>query len=171
MEAAALLGAGAGGGGRHGLAARFREPETLILMGVALSSFAGAVIALVFNLAPSPIDATEILSWLLGSVENRGWADVGWGLVPLVIAGRSAPPPRRGGRALTLGEETARTSGLDMGRLKLMAVVAASIAAGAAVAMAGVIGFVGLAALRTWCVGRSGTTRAACSGPRRWPAP
>ena len=49
-------------------------------------------------------------------------------------------------RALTLGEETASTLGLDMPRLKLIAVIAASIATGASVAVAGVIGFVGLAA-------------------------
>jgi iron complex transport system permease protein len=52
----------------------------------------------------------------------------------------------RGLRALTLGEETARTTGLDLDRIKLIAVAAAAIATGAAVAIAGVIGFVGLAA-------------------------
>ena len=146
VETAALLGAGAGGLCVTAFAARFPEPEALILFGVALSSFAGAVMALIFNLAPSPVTLSEVMSWLLGSVENRSWADVGWGLGPLVIAGLLGASAGRGLRALTLGEETARTSGLDMGRLKLMAVVAASIATGAAVAVAGVIGFVGLAA-------------------------
>lgn len=146
VETAALLGAGVGGLCVTVFAARFPEPEALILFGVALSSFAGAVMALVFNLAPSPVTLSEVMSWLLGSVENRSWSDVGWGLGPLVIAGLLAGFAGRGLRALTLGEETARTMGLDMGRLKLIAVVAASIATGAAVAVAGVIGFVGLAA-------------------------
>ena len=47
---------------------------------------------------------------------------------------------------LSLGEETARTSGLQMARLRLLALLAAALATGAAVAVAGVIGFVGLAA-------------------------
>lgn len=146
VETAALLGAGAGGLCITVFAARFPEPEALILFGVALSSFAGAVMALLFNLAPSPVALSEVMSWLLGSVENRSWADVGWAFGPLVVAGLIGVSAGRGLRALTLGEETARTSGLDMGRLKLLAVIAASIATGAAVAVAGIIGFVGLAA-------------------------
>src|SRR5690606_31401197 len=49
-------------------------------------------------------------------------------------------------RMLALGEETARTSGLPMERLRMLAIVASALAAGSAVAVAGVIGFVGLAA-------------------------
>ena len=124
-----------------------RSPEALILFGVALSSFAGALTALIFNLSPSPIASAEVMSWLLGSVQNRSWIDVAW-VAPAVLLSRacwlrSASP---GLRMLSLGEETARTSGLSMGRLRMLALIAAAIAAGAAVAVAGVIGFVGLAA-------------------------
>lgn len=146
VEGAALLGAFIGGAVLVAFAARFPEPEALILFGVALSSFAGALTALVFNLSPSPIATAEVLSWMLGSVENRSWVDVGWTLAPLAVAGGLAARASLGLKALTLGEETAATTGLNMGRLKLTAVVAASLATGAAVAMAGVIGFVGLAA-------------------------
>lgn len=146
VEIAALAGATAGGLALVAFAARFPEPEVLILFGVALSSFAGALSALVFNLAPSPVAVADILSWMLGSVENRSWADVAWGAGPLAIAAGLAALTGRGLRALTLGEETARTSGLNLDRLKLIAVAAAAIATGAAVAIAGVIGFVGLAA-------------------------
>lgn len=146
VEAAALLGAALAGGGLLLFAARFPEPEALILFGVALSSFAGAVTALVFNLSPSPIATAEVLAWMLGSVENRNWGDVAWGLAPLGAAVALAGQAGRGLLALTLGEEAAATTGLPMRRLKLAAVAAAAIATGAAVAMAGVIGFVGLAA-------------------------
>lgn len=146
VETAALVGAAAGGLCIVGFAARFPEPEALILFGVALSSFAGAVMALAFNLAPSPVTLSEVMSWLLGSVENRGWSDVAWAAGPLAVAALMSVSTGRALRALTLGEETARTSGLDMARLKLVAVIAASIATGAAVAVAGIIGFVGLAA-------------------------
>lgn len=146
VETAALAGAAVGGLCVVAFAARFPEPEALILFGVALSSFAGAVTALVFNLAPSPVALSEVMSWLLGSVENRSWVDVAWAAGPLVVAGVLSLSTGRALRALTLGEETARTTGLAMGRLKLTAVIAASLATGAAVAVAGIIGFVGLAA-------------------------
>jgi iron complex transport system permease protein len=146
VETAALVGAAIGGLCVVGFAARFPEPEALILFGVALSSFAGAITALIFNLAPSPVALSEVMSWLLGSVENRSWVDVAWAAGPLAVAGLLSLTTGRALRALTLGEETARTTGLAMGRLKVTAVLAASIATGAAVAVAGIIGFVGLAA-------------------------
>jgi iron complex transport system permease protein len=55
IELAALVGALVGRRMVVGLAARFREPEALILFGVALSAFGGALTALVFNLSPSPV--------------------------------------------------------------------------------------------------------------------
>lgn len=146
VETAALAGAALAGLMLVGLAARVRAPEALILFGVALSAFAGALTALIFNLSPSPIAASEIMSWLLGSVQNRSWIDVLWiapGLVLALVLARIAAP---GLKMLTLGDEAASASGLDMRRLRLTAIVAACAAAGAAVAVAGVIGFVGLAA-------------------------
>ena len=146
VELAAMAGAGIGAAALVAFAARIRAPEALILFGVALSSFAGAATALIFNLSPSPIATAEVMAWLLGSVQNRGWADVLWvsaALVPAAaLARRSAP----GLTALSLGDETARTLGLPLDRLRLLALIAASLAAGAAVAAAGVIGFVGLVA-------------------------
>ena len=146
VEIAALIGAGLAGGILILFASKVRAPEALILFGVALSSFAGAATALIFNLSPSPIATAEVMSWLLGSVQNRSWIDVAW-VVPAVMvsalfAWRAAP----GLKMLSLGEETAATSGLPMARLRLFALIAAAVAAGAAVAVAGVIGFVGLAA-------------------------
>ena len=146
VEVSALVGAGVAGGLLVLFSARVRSPEALILFGVAVSSFAGAATALIFNLSPSPIATAEVMNWLLGSVENRSWIDVAWVtpavLASAVLAALAAP----GLRMLSLGEETARTSGLPMARLRLLALLAASLATGAAVAVAGVIGFVGLAA-------------------------
>lgn len=146
VEIAALGGAALAGGLLVLFSARVRSPEALILFGVAVSSFAGAATALIFNLSPSPIATAEVMDWLLGSVQNRSWLDVAWVtpavLAAAVLAAFAAP----GLRMLTLGEETARTSGLPMARLRLLALLAAALATGAAVAVAGVIGFVGLAA-------------------------
>ena len=146
VEVSALIGAGLAGGLLILFAVRVRSPEALILFGVALSSFAGAATALIFNLSPSPIATAEVMSWLLGSVQNRSWIDVAWVTPAIMLSGVLAAIAAPGLRMLSLGEETARTSGLPMARLRLLALLAAALATGAAVAVAGVIGFVGLAA-------------------------
>ncbi len=146
VEISALLGAAAAGGLLILFSARVRSPEALILFGVAVSSFAGASTALIFNLSPSPIATAEVMSWLLGSVQNRSWIDVAWVAPAVLVAGGLSALAAPGLRMLSLGEETARTSGLPMARLRLMALLATALATGAAVAVAGVIGFVGLAA-------------------------
>ena len=76
VEAAALAGALAAGAAVAVLAARFREPETLILFGVALAALGGAMTALIFNLSPSPITLAQVLAWLQGSLANRDWRDL-----------------------------------------------------------------------------------------------
>jgi len=146
IELAALVGALAAGGVVVGLAARFREPEVLILFGVALSAFAGALTALVFNLSPSPVAIAEVLAWLMGSVENRDFIDILRALAPMAVGAGFCLYASKGLRMLTLGEETAQMSGLPMARLRVAAVAGAALLAGASVAAAGVIGFVGLAA-------------------------
>jgi iron complex transport system permease protein len=146
LEGAALGGAVAAGGLVALLAARFREPETLILFGVALAALGGAVTSLVFNLSPQPVTYADILSWLMGSVANRGWGDLGWPLIPMAAGVGLCVYAGAGLRMLTLGEETAALSGLPMARLRVAAVAGAALLTGASVAIAGVIGFVGLAA-------------------------
>jgi iron complex transport system permease protein len=146
IEGAALVAAVATGTLLTALAARFREPETLILFGVALSAFAGALTSLVFNFSPSPVTLAEVFAWLLGSVANRDWSDVGRELVPMGAGVLLCAYAGRGLVMLTLGEETAALSGLPMARLRAAAVAGASLLTGAAVAMAGIVGFVGLAA-------------------------
>jgi iron complex transport system permease protein len=146
VEGAALVAAVMMGLALTALAARFREPETLILFGVAISSFAGALTSLVFNLAPSPVTLSEVFSWLLGSVANRDWSDIGRELTPMGLGAALCAYSARGLVMLSLGEESAVMSGLPMARLRGAAVAGASLLTGAAVAMAGIVGFVGLAA-------------------------
>jgi len=145
-EGAALAAALLMGVALTALAARFREPETLILFGVAISSFSGALTSLVFNLAPSPVTLSEVFSWLLGSVANRDWGDIGRELLPMGVGAGLCLYSARGLVMLSLGEESAVMSGLPMARLRGAAVAGASLLTGGAVAMAGIVGFVGLAA-------------------------
>ncbi len=125
---------------------RFPQRQSLILLGVAVSALCGALMALVFNLAPSPVTLSEIIGWMMGSVENRTWSDAAFCVGGLAVGGLLAWKAGKGLRVLTLGEETARSMGVDMVRLTQGLVVASSLLAGLSVAVAGIIGFVGLAA-------------------------
>jgi len=146
VEGAALAGALAGGAAIAVLAARFQEPEALVLFGVALAAFATAATNLVFNFSPSPVATADIMAWLLGSVENRDWPALGWAAVPMALGAALSIYCARGLTIMTLGEETAAVSGLPMARMRTLAVVGAALMTGASVALAGIIGFVGLAA-------------------------
>jgi iron complex transport system permease protein len=66
--------------------ARAESPLTLILAGIALATLAGAGISLALNLSPNPFAAMEIMSWLLGSLENRSFEHV-WLALPCIAVG------------------------------------------------------------------------------------
>jgi len=127
-------------------AMRIRSIVTLILLGVGLSSFAAAVMSLLLNLAPNPFTLSDMINWALGSVANRSLADLALA-VPFIAAGFAVLySTRRGLSVLTLGEEAAAGAGLDLRRQRIAVVLGAGIATGAAVGLAGAIGFVGIVA-------------------------
>ncbi len=126
------------------LAGRSESPLTLILAGIAVGTLAGAGISLALNLSPNPFAAMEIMSWLLGSIENRSMQHV-WIALPCIVIG--AALLLIGGRsldALTLGEDGASALGVDLKRLRLRLLLGVAIGVGGAVAVSGAIGFVGL---------------------------
>lgn len=127
-------------------AARVASVVTLILIGVGLSSFAGAVAALLLNLAPNPFSLADLLNWTLGTVANRSIDDIMLA-GPFLIAGfLCLGASARALSALSLGEETAFSLGVNLKRTRALVVVGAGLATGAAVAIAGAIGFVGIVA-------------------------
>jgi iron complex transport system permease protein len=117
-----------------------------LLAGLALASFAGAATALILNLAPNPFVALEIAFWLLGSLEDRStdhlMVAAPFMLASWVVLGSQA----RAFRALTLGEDAAASLGVDVSRTRMMVVAGVALGVGAAVAVAGAVGFVGLVA-------------------------
>jgi iron complex transport system permease protein len=126
------------------LAGRGAGTMTLILAGVAISSLAGALTQLALNLAANPFAVTEIVYWLMGSLSDRSLPYV-WLIMPLMaigwgLIGISGPALD----ALTLGEETAISLGINLSRLRLQLVTGTAFAVGSAVAVSGSIGFVGL---------------------------
>ena len=129
-----------------GIAGRNAGLLLLILAGLAISSLAGAATALVMNLSSNPFAALEIAFWLLGSLEDRSFRHVTLAL-PFIIAGAVVLMSQRNAfRALSLGEETAQSLGVDVGRLRLLVIVGVALGVGGAVAVTGTIGFIGLVA-------------------------
>jgi iron complex transport system permease protein len=118
----------------------------LILAGLAISSLAGAATALMMNLSSNPFVALEIAFWLLGSLEDRSFRHVMLAL-PFIVAGAILLWSQRNAfRTLSLGEETAQSLGVDVGRLRLIVILGAALGVGGAVAVSGTIGFIGLVA-------------------------
>ncbi|AWD21137.1 FecCD family ABC transporter permease [Fuscovulum blasticum] len=116
----------------------------LILAGIALSALSGAVTSLVLNLSPNPFAAMEIVHWMMGSLADRSMSHV-WLAVPFMVAGMAALLTLgRGLDALTLGEDAAQSMGVNLPRLRLVLILGTAASVGAAVAVAGAVGFVGL---------------------------
>ncbi|MEL6859610.1 MAG: iron ABC transporter permease [Pseudomonadota bacterium] len=127
-------------------AIRTKSVVTLILIGVGLSSFAGALMSLLMNLAPNPFSLSDMINWMLGSVANRSFDEISLAL-PFMAAGTAILLlTRRGLSALTLGEEAASGIGLNLRNQRIFTVLGAGLATGASVALAGAIGFVGIVA-------------------------
>ncbi len=126
------------------VAARNDSLLVLILTGIGISSLATALTSLAFNLAPDPITLRDMILWLLGSLENRTTTDLAIA-APFVLAGWAAMATiGRGLDALSLGEETTRSLGIDVGHLRWRVVLGVSASVGAMVAVCGAVGFVGL---------------------------
>lgn len=123
-----------------------RGPASLVLIGVGLSSFAGGLIALALNLAPNPGALADLVNWTLGSVEGRSLEHVALAGTLLAIGAGLIFAAARGLQALTLGEEAAVAIGANLTNTRTLIVLGAAACTGGATAVAGVIGFVGIAA-------------------------
>ena len=126
------------------LARRRAGNLSLILAGVALGSLAAALTSLAINLAPNPTDMQDIVLWLMGSLNDRSFADVrlclpfiAAGLLLLLACGRGLD-------ALSLGEDEAASLGVNLTRLRSQIIVGTALCVGASVAVTGAIGFIGL---------------------------
>ncbi|MFH1136550.1 MAG: iron ABC transporter permease [Pseudomonadota bacterium] len=116
--------------------------ETLVLAGIVTAAFLSALISLIKSLDEE--STANIVFWIMGSFQGRGWEHVAlflpYGLLGLAVVWRYS----RELDLLSLGEVQARQLGMNAGRVRLLLLIGGSLVAGAAVAVAGVIGFVGL---------------------------
>lgn len=116
--------------------------ETIILAGIIVGSFIGSFISLIMALSGE--DLGQIMYWLWGSVGMRGWSHVHL-LVPFFIVGSLLLlVHHRELNALAFGEESAQHLGVNVNKRKIYIIVGASLLTGSAVAVSGMIGFVGL---------------------------
>ena len=140
----ALVGAGGAMALLALIAGREGGVALFTLAGLMISSLAGALMSLAISLSPTPFAMSEIVTWLMGTLADRSWREV-WiatpftlaGIGVLIAAGRSLD-------ALTLGEAAARSLGVDPRRLQALMIGGIGLTVGAGVAVAGIIGFVGL---------------------------
>lgn len=120
------------------------SPITFVLGGMVLSSLSGALVAFIISLAANPFTTAEIVNWLMGALTDRGWDDVRHA-VPLMTLGCVflALTARRLD-ALCLGIDVARSLGVNLKTLQWQLVIGLGLSVGGAVAVTGVVGFVGL---------------------------
>jgi len=121
---------------------RTMRTETIILTGIIFSSFLGAFISLIIALSGDQL--SDIIGWLLGSVSMRGWKYVAIILPFFIVGALLLMGNTRELNAMSFGEERAQHLGVDVQKRKLVILTAGSILTGAAVAVSGAIGFVGL---------------------------
>ncbi|MFE5398134.1 FecCD family ABC transporter permease [Streptomyces sp. NPDC056568] len=119
------------------------EVVTLILTGIAVNAFAGALIGLFLFFADTAA-VNQITFWQLGSLAQATWPKV-LAVLPCAVLGLGlAPLYARRLDLLALGERPARHLGVDVERLRIVLVLVIALLTAAAVSVAGVVGFVGL---------------------------
>jgi iron complex transport system permease protein len=123
-------------------AGRERDAATLILAGVTVASFFTALQTFVQQQNSDTLQ--QVYSWILGGIPSSGWNDVGLLLPYIVAAAAVILVHRRVVDVLSLGDDEAASLGVDVGRVRLTLVVAATVGTAAAVAVCGLIAFVGI---------------------------
>ena len=144
LFACAMLGAGLAMLLLAAMAGRSGGPLGFILAGMILSTLAGSLTAFLISIAPNPFAASEIIAWLMGALTDRGIDDVTHALPFMILGGAILLTTGRALDALTLGEDTARSLGINPARLQWAIVAGVGLSVGASVAVSGVVGFVGL---------------------------
>ncbi len=144
LPAFALIGAGGAMALLALIAGRSAGIALFTLAGMMIASLAGALTSLTISLSPNAFAMSEIVTWLMGALTDRSWADVQiaapltvLGIAVLLIAGKGLD-------ALTLGEAAARSLGMQPAHLRWLLIIGTGLTVGSGVAVAGIIGFVGL---------------------------
>ena len=140
----ALIGAGGAMALLALIAGRTGGIALFTLAGLMIASLAGTLTSLAISMAPNAFAMSEIVSWLMGALTDRSWRDV-WIAAPLTLAGIGLLTLLgRDLDALILGDSAARSLGMDERRVLWLLIGGIGLTVGSGVAVAGIIGFVGL---------------------------
>ncbi|WP_445227888.1 FecCD family ABC transporter permease [Corynebacterium sp. H130] len=120
------------------------DPATLVLVGMAITSFIGAIISATIANSPQDSDLRSVIFWLNGDLVARTWSHVNVATVPIVAGLIVTWLLSRDLNLLLLGGATAQTSGLNIKRLRIASLALAAVMTATAVAVSGAISFVGL---------------------------
>ena len=138
-------------------------PTGVILAGIMVNAFAGALVQFMYSRA-TIYEANRIMRWLIGSIpDNVTYAAGVWTLAAAIAGTIVLSYLARPMNLLALGETTAAASGVEVGRLRVLALSVAGFLAATTVAVAGPIGFVGLVVPHA--------VRLSGSGDNRWVVP
>jgi iron complex transport system permease protein len=119
-----------------------RGTASLILAGVTVAAFCTAIETFIQQQRSESI--RDIYAWLLGQLETAGWTEVAIVAPYAVVSAAALIAHRRLLDVLRLGDDEATALGVDVGRVRLAVIVAATLGTAAAVAVSGLIGFVGI---------------------------
>ncbi len=144
LPAFALAGAAASMFALTLLAGRSGSLILFALAGMILASITTSLTSLTISLASTPLGASQIVLWLMGALTDRSWDDVRITLPVVLVGAVMLAFTARSLDALTLGEQAARSMGVDQSRLQWLIVLGVGLCVGASVAASGMIGFVGL---------------------------
>jgi iron complex transport system permease protein len=121
------------------------DATTLLLSGIVLGAMCGSITTLLLALETERWDlGIKVVRWLMGSLEGRSWAHLQGALLPLGAGAALGLWLRHDLDALQLGRDTAASLGVDLVHTQRLALLAVALLVGAATALAGVIGFLGL---------------------------
>jgi iron complex transport system permease protein len=126
------------------MAGRSGGPLGFILAGMVLATLSGSLTAFLISVAPNPYATSEIIAWMMGALTDRTMDDVILALPFMLLGGVILVTTARSLDALTLGEDAARSLGIDPGKLQWVIALGIGLGVGASVAVSGVVGFVGL---------------------------
>lgn len=121
-----------------------RSPTTLLLAGMALTAFLGAVVGAVISNAPDSQTVRSAVFWLQGDLAEANWSDLRLVVAPVLAGSALVLLCARELNVMLLGDEQARSTGLDVVRTRRFLLVVAAVVTGAIVSVTGIIGFVGL---------------------------
>jgi cobalamin transport system permease protein len=123
-------------------ARRERDAATLVLAGVTVAAFFTAWQTFIQQQNSETLQ--QVYSWILGNIPSRGWSDVGLIAPYLAVAAVVILGLRRVIDVLNLGDDEAASLGVNVNRVRLALVIAATLGTAAAVAVSGLVGFVGI---------------------------